>query len=84
MKIRMLVAMSGTRNGQEWPAKGVVAELPTAEAAHLCAAGIAEPVGDRNEPQQPETAVAPDTSEKRGSRARPRKPRGAEDTGVKE
>lgn len=48
MKIRMLVEMSGgaTRNGEPWPAKGEDAELPTAEAAHLVASGIAEEVAD--------------------------------------
>ncbi len=56
MKIRMLVEMSGSRNGQRWPRRGEVAELPTAEAAHLVASGIAERVA---EPEPVETAVAP-------------------------
>lgn len=44
MLIRMLVDMpeGATRNGQPWPAKGETSELPTAEAAHLVASGIAE------------------------------------------
>ncbi|WP_075662207.1 hypothetical protein [Streptomyces acidiscabies] len=44
MLIRMLVQMpeGAARNGQPWPAEGETAELPTAEAAHLIASGIAE------------------------------------------
>ena len=46
MRIRMLVEMpeGATRNGEPWPAKGDEAELPTAEAAHLVASGVAEEV----------------------------------------
>jgi hypothetical protein len=48
MRIRMLVAMpeGATRNGEPWPAKGVPVELPTAEAAHLVASGVAEEVAE--------------------------------------
>lgn len=48
MRIRMLVDMpeGAARNGQPWPAKGESADLPTAEAAHLVASGIAEEVAD--------------------------------------
>lgn len=44
----MLVDMpdGATRNGEPWPAKGKPAELPTAEAAHLVASGVAEEVVD--------------------------------------
>lgn len=44
MKVRMSVDVSGSRNGQPWPAKGQVADLPDTEAADLCASGMAEPV----------------------------------------
>lgn len=46
MRIRMLVEMpeGATRNGEQWPPKGEAAELPTAEAAHLVASGVAEEV----------------------------------------
>lgn len=46
MRIRMLVQMNegAGRDGQPWPAKGEEIELPTAEAAHLVAAGVAEEV----------------------------------------
>ncbi|MFD7224829.1 hypothetical protein ACFV9P_28075 [Streptomyces sp. NPDC059892] len=42
MKIRMLVEMPGLRDGQPWPVKGEIADLPTAAAAHLIASGVAE------------------------------------------
>lgn len=44
MRIRMLVEMAGSRDGQPWPAKGEEADLPTAAAAHLISAGVAETV----------------------------------------
>ena len=56
MKIRMLVAMSGTRNGARWPAPGETATLPDTEAVRLVASGLAEPV-DEGPPV--ETATAP-------------------------
>ncbi|WP_328620721.1 hypothetical protein [Streptomyces sp. NBC_00354] len=88
MRIRMNVEMSGTRNGEPWPKRGEVAELPTAEAAHLVGAGIAErvpeeaptvetataPEPETSEQPAAEDAAAPQTDERRG-RGRPRKPR---------
>ncbi|MFI1001988.1 hypothetical protein ACIP10_15340 [Streptomyces galbus] len=55
MKIRMLVEMpeGAARNGQPWPAQGEMAELPTAEAAHLVASGIAEEVTEAAEEPRP-------------------------------
>ncbi|USQ82632.1 hypothetical protein NFX46_01920 [Streptomyces phaeoluteigriseus] len=52
MKIRMLVEMpeGASRNGEPWPGEGEEADLPTAEAAHLVAAGIAEEVTAETEP----------------------------------
>lgn len=49
MRIRMLVEMpaGASRNGQPWPAKGEVTEaIPTADAAHLVASGVAEVAED--------------------------------------
>lgn len=97
MRIRMKVEMSGTRNGEPWPKRGEVAELPTAEAAHLVGAGIAEQVPDEppavetatapdaetSEPPETEDAAAPQTDERRG-RGRPRKPRDDEGNIVRE
>lgn len=96
MRIRMTVEMSGTRNGVPWPKRGETTELPTAEAAHLVAAGIAEQVPDAppvetasapkaevTEPTGAETAAAPQTEERRG-RGRPRKPRDSEGNIIRE
>lgn len=97
MRIRMKVEMSGTRNGEPWPKRGEVAELPTAEAAHLVGAGIAEevrheaptvetavaPVAETSEQPDTEDAAAPETEERRG-RGRPRKPRDNEGNIVRE
>lgn len=48
MLIRMLIQMpeGAARNGEPWPAKGDPADLPSAEAAHLIAAGVAEEVAE--------------------------------------
>ncbi|MFG2699532.1 hypothetical protein [Streptomyces sp. NPDC048386] len=44
MRIRMLVQMppGGSRNGRPWPGKGRCEDIPTGEARHLVASGIAE------------------------------------------
>ncbi|MCP3817829.1 hypothetical protein NLX86_06665 [Streptomyces sp. A3M-1-3] len=84
MKIRMLVAMSGTRNGQEWPARGEVADLPTAEAAHLVASGVAEEVvgeGDVETATAPPAETAAPTEKRRG---RPKLPRDADGNVIRE
>lgn len=43
MKVRMLVTMSGTRNGKEWPPRGNTIDLPDDEATQLCRANMAIP-----------------------------------------
>jgi hypothetical protein len=72
----MKIAISGTRNGQDWPPAGGTIDLPDNEATQLITAGIAaDPSADEQEVavgESPETATAPDTAEKRG-RGRPRK-----------
>ncbi|MEV6079664.1 hypothetical protein AB0L80_31815 [Streptomyces sp. NPDC052069] len=85
MRIRMKVQMSGLRNGQPWPAFGEVTELPTGEAQHLVASGIAEEVTilaevetatastpETTEPPKAEVSEIP--AETKRSRGRPRKP----------
>lgn len=59
MKIRMLVEMpeGAQRNGQPWPAKGEDTELPTAEAAHLVASGVAEEVREQDAEDSGEDAA---------------------------
>jgi hypothetical protein len=46
MRIRMLVQMppGALRNGLPWPDKGQTEDIPTGEALHLVASGIAEEV----------------------------------------
>lgn len=56
MKVRMKIAMSGTRSGVDWPPYGETLECSDEEGAQLCAAGIAEPVV---EPERMETATLP-------------------------
>lgn len=63
MRIRMTVDMSGTRNGQPWPARGAVVELPDDEAAGYCASGMAVPVDGRD--ADVETATPPADEETR-------------------
>jgi hypothetical protein len=57
----MRVHVSGDRNGAPWPPPGSVMELPDAEAAEYCAAGMADPVTDF---KAAETAVAPVAEER--------------------
>lgn len=58
----MLVEMSGSRENRPWPARGEIADLPTAVAAHYVASGIAEEVTDD----------APDEAE--GAEVKPARP----------
>ncbi|MFD4662459.1 hypothetical protein [Streptomyces halstedii] len=91
MRIRMKIAMSGLRNGQPWPPVGQITDIPTGEAQHLCASGIAEEVSDGPPAEEtatppppedtkapaPETATAP--AETKRGRGRPRKTPTAEE-----
>lgn len=54
MRIRMSLQLTGTRDGVRWPPPGGEVDLPSVEAAKLCAAGYAEPMADRG----PSTATA--------------------------
>lgn len=63
MLIRMKADVSGARNGVPWPRRGGTLDVPDAEGADLCAAGIAEPVAAS--PTAAESATVPDDSEKR-------------------
>lgn len=67
MKVRMIVALSGDRDGVAWPAPGAELDVPDSEGADLCGQGLAVPV--KVDPV--ERAVAP-VAEKRGP-GRPRK-----------
>jgi len=82
MRVKMIVQMSGTRDGEPWPGRGEIVDLPGEEAAQMCAAGMAETVKGGTEkavPAEPETTTVPEPEtteppkpEKRGP-GRPRK-----------
>lgn len=46
MKIRMVQQISGSRNGQEWPAPGVEFDVDDDEGAQLCRAQMAVPIAE--------------------------------------
>ena len=56
MKVRLLVSLSGTRDGQPWPPMGNEMDLPDAEARDMITALQAVPV---TEHRRAETATAP-------------------------
>lgn len=57
MQIRMKVHLSGTRDGQEWPSRGSVIDLPDSEATDYINAGVADAV--TTFPAPVETATPP-------------------------
>ena len=62
MRVRLLVAISGTRDGVEWPARGGFIDLPDSEAADMIHAGLAaadEPGVETAAVEPPEKAVVP-------------------------
>jgi hypothetical protein len=63
LKVKMLVAISGTRGGADWPPIGDVLEVSDDEGAQMCAGGLAEPVADT---PKAETAVAPEPQKRSG------------------
>lgn len=69
MKVKLNVGMSGTRNGEEWPPRGSVVDLPEDEAKHLVAAGLAVQV----EAPVVEAAVAAPVVEKASVAAAPKR-----------
>lgn len=83
MRVKMIVQLSGTRDGKPWPGRGETVDLPDEEAAAMCAAGMAETVKGTVEKAvtpEPETtkvlepeATEPPAPEKRG----PGRPRGS-------
>jgi hypothetical protein len=56
MRVRMKHAISGTRDGREWPRPGEEIDLPDDEAMSLIRAHMAIQVEDA---AKPETATAP-------------------------
>ena len=72
-QVRMLVSISGTRNGQDWPPRGELATLPVDEAAAMATAGLVELAAV--EQGGPDVEVAADV-------AKPRARRGASSGGA--
>lgn len=56
MRVRMKVDMSGTRNGERWPARGGELVVPDAEGADLCTQGLADPVAEPAKPERRQSA----------------------------
>jgi hypothetical protein len=54
MRVEMLVSISGTRDGVEWPRRGGIVDVPDVEAADLIAASLAVAA-----PADVETAAEP-------------------------
>ncbi len=61
MRVRMLVQVSGTREGREWPQRGAEVDLPDAEAQQYVASNMAVPVATFT--PEVETAVPPPAPE---------------------
>lgn len=52
MKIKMKAGITGTRDGQRWPAIGGEIVVGDEEGALLCAQGLAEPVAEAPKPEK--------------------------------
>jgi hypothetical protein len=61
MRVQMRVKVSGTRDGVEWPDRGVVVDLPEEEAAQLVHARLAEPASGESAPVEESATPADDT-----------------------
>ena len=68
MKVQMLIRISGTRNGEDWPAVGGVVDVTRREAERLIAAKFAKPVEAEPKKAAPviERAVAPKAETRKG------------------
>lgn len=68
--VQMVAGISGTRNGQDWPAPGGTLEVSATEAAELIASGlaIAGPVKAAVTLPREERAVAPRAETRKGQR----------------
>jgi hypothetical protein len=65
-KVEMLVLISGTRNGVDWPGIGGSIDVPAAEAAELIANGFARAPEGKSVKVEPEKATARRKPETRG------------------
>ena len=70
--VRLLVTLSGTRDGAEWPSAGSVVVIPGPEARDMVASGLAVVVDGWRESasaQPSETAAAPPARKRAAKRA---------------
>jgi hypothetical protein len=51
MKVKLMQQISGTRDGDPWPAPGDVLVVSDDEGAQLCANGLAVPVAESPKPE---------------------------------
>ncbi|MEU5769799.1 hypothetical protein ABZ782_28180 [Streptomyces asoensis] len=63
MKIRMVVEQpeGAILNGEPWPGVGEEADVPTAQAAHLVASGVAEEVTADERPSRRRKSAGPES-----------------------
>lgn len=76
MKVKMIAQLTGTRDGEDWPKAGSIAELPDDEAADLIMNGYAiDPADAEDSADEPdeETADAPDDDVETATTRRGRK-----------
>ncbi|MCO5986568.1 hypothetical protein NE235_10685 [Actinoallomurus spadix] len=64
MRVKMRHQISGTRDGQDWPAPGEEIDLPEDEAVSVLNSGMAEAIEDADEPEKA-TAPKPTTRTKK-------------------
>jgi len=70
MLVRMLEHIAGSRDGNRWPPRGGIIDLPTEEAHALIAHGYAQPIppaesaafGSRSDGEAPEAPEAMETA----------------------
>ena len=73
MRVRMLITISGTRNGEAWPTQGNTIDLPGDEALELIEQKVAVP--DHDPQRDVETATMPtEAVEVRSGSAEPAAP----------
>lgn len=53
MRVRMKVTISGTRDGENWPERGGVVDLPDEEARQMIAGGLVEEDNGETEDEEP-------------------------------
>lgn len=76
MQVRMKVTISGTRDGQPWPPRGELVDLPDGEAEQMIRGGLAGAAGDDEAGADEETpaveeATAPKAETSTPSRRKP-------------